>query len=139
MWSFARTILSTLDCRSLSSNDERLTLSWTCCKGFFYGWNTLSLIHGHPAHSLSLDSACLFKFFIDLAIVVLWGGSLLYSILTFLCATIVDFSSANQSTQFTFTSVEAMDEIDSEKKKILFYLSKNCCKFCGEELFNNHT
>ena len=32
-------------------------------------------------------------------------------------------------------NVEAMgDQNDSEKNENFFYLSKNCCKFCGEKL-----
>ena len=31
------------------------------------------------------------------------------------------------------------DQSDFEKNKNIFLLIKNCCKFCGKELFNNYT
>ena len=37
-------------------------------------------------------------------------------------------------------NVKAMGiKVILKKMKLFFYLSKNCCKFCGEELFNNYT
>lgn len=65
---------------------------------------------GLPDRELSLTEPVSLNFFIHFDMEFLFGDSFLYLVLNLLWTSVVDFSSANHRTQFTFSSSEPMGQ-----------------------------